>query len=203
MKKQPFHKYARENHKVPLVATLAEESRLRTQAWCKNGCNAFNSKDAKSQPLSFWTEQDILTYIKQNGLEIASVYGDIVYKDRFGNSYDNSLCRGCGKLSCSGVARTGCSFCAYGAGNEHYKYGKSRYELLAETYPQIYDYVLRGGQWVDNPFYEPAAPEYDEIDGWKNWNPKKIWQPSANGLGMKFVFDEVNAIYGKDYIKYK
>lgn len=58
-------------------------------------------------------------------------------------------------------------------------------------------------EWVDNPYYEPCAPEYDPVDGWKNWNPKKIWQPTANGLGMKFVFDEVNAIYGKDYIKYQ
>ena len=39
-------------------------------------------------------------------------------------------------------------------------------------------------------------------DGWKNWNPKKIWMPNENGLGLRFVFEEVNQIYGKDFIKY-
>ena len=203
MKKRPFHAYGKENHKVPLIATLAEESMMRTQSWLRNGCNAFESKDPKSQPLSFWLEQDILQYIKDNNITIADIYGDIIYKDKNGNAYDNTLCGHCGKLACSGVARTGCAFCGFGAGNEHKTLGKSRYELLAEKYPQIYDFVLRGGEWVDNPYYEPCAPEYDPVDGWKNWNPKKIWQPTANGLGMKFVFDEVNAIYGKDYIKYQ
>lgn len=203
MKKRPFHAYAKENHKVPMIATLAEESMLRTQSWLKNGCNAFESKDPKSQPLSFWLEQDILQYIKDNNITIADIYGDIIYKDKNGNCYDNTLCGHCGKLACSGVARTGCAFCGFGAGNEHKQLGKSRYELLAEKYPKIYDFVLRGGEWVDNPYYEPCAPKYDPVDGWLNWNPKKIWQPTANGLGMKFVFDEVNAIYGKDYIKYK
>ena len=203
MKKRPFHAYGKENHKVPMIATLAEESMMRTQSWVRNGCNAFESKDPKSQPLSFWLEQDILQYIKDNNITIADIYGDIIYKDKNGNAYDNTLCGHCGKLACSGVARTGCAFCGFGAGNEHKTLGKSRYELLAEKYPQIYDFVLRGGEWVENPYYEPCAPEYDPVDGWKNWNPKKIWQPTANGLGMKFVFDEVNAIYGKDYIKYQ
>jgi 3'-phosphoadenosine 5'-phosphosulfate sulfotransferase (PAPS reductase)/FAD synthetase len=203
MKKRPFHAYEKENHKVPMIATLAEESMMRTQSWLRNGCNAFESKDPKSQPLSFWLEQDILQYIKDNNITIADIYGDIIYKDKNGNAYDNTLCRHCGKLACSGVARTGCAFCGFGAGNEHKTLGKSRYELLAEKYPKIYDFVLRGGEWVENPYYEPCAPEYDPVDGWRNWNPKKIWQPTANGLGMKFVFDEVNAIYGKDYIKYQ
>lgn len=203
MKKRPFHAYEKENHKAPMIATLAEESMMRTQSWLRNGCNAFESKDPKSQPLSFWLEQDILQYIKDNNITIADIYGDVIYKHKNGNRYDSTLCGHCGKLACSGVARTGCAFCGFGAGNEHKTLGKSRYELLAEKYPQIYDFVLRGGEWVDNPYYEPCAPEYDPVDGWKNWNPKKIWQPTANGLGMKFVFDEVNAIYGKDYIKYQ
>ena len=72
---------------------------------------------------------------------------------------------------------------------------------LHEKHPQIYDYVMRGGQWVDNPYYDPTAPKIDPIDGWENWNPKQIWVPSKNGLGMKFVFDKVNEIY-PDYIRY-
>lgn len=141
MKKRPFHKYEKENHKAPMIATLAEESMMRTQSWLRNGCNAFESKDTKSQPLSFWLEQDILQYIKDNNITIADIYGDVIYKDKNGNRYDSTLCGHCGKLACSGVARTGCAFCGFGAGNEHKTLGKSRYELLAEKYPQIYDFV--------------------------------------------------------------
>ena len=43
-----------------------------------------NQKNPTSQPLSFWTEQDILHYIKLNNIEIASAYGDIVYTDKDG-----------------------------------------------------------------------------------------------------------------------
>lgn len=39
--------------------------------------------------------------------------------------------------------------------------------------------------------------------GWVNWNPKKIWVPSKEGLGMGKVFDLLNEIYGTDFIRYK
>ena len=60
---------------------------------------------------------------------------------------------------------------------------------------------MKGGQWVDNPRYDETAPAMDGL--WKNWNPKKIWVPSKQGLGFKEVFDELNQIYGKDFIRYE
>lgn len=199
MKKSPMSKYQHSTHRVPIVGTLTEESTLRTQAWLRTGCNSFDGK-VMSKPLSFWTEQDILQYIKENGLPIAEIYGDIVAEDMFGCQYADTLLP-CGKLRCTGASRTGCMYCAYGAGNEHKKLGKSRFELLKEKQPKVYDYIMRGGQWVDNPYYDPNAPEIDPVDGWKNWNPEKIWVPSKEGLGLKFVFDEVNKLY-PDYIRY-
>lgn len=92
-------------------------------------------------------------------------------------------------------------YCAFGVQNEHKRLGKSRYELLAVTHPKIYDYCMRGGEWRDNPYFDETAPTYDK-DGWKNWNPKKIWMPNEKGLGLRFVFEQVNQIYGKDFIKY-
>ena len=59
MKKEPFARYG----KKPIIATMAEESKLREQKWLENGCNAFDQKKPKSNPMSFWTEQDVLTYI--------------------------------------------------------------------------------------------------------------------------------------------
>ena len=149
-----------------------------------------------SQPMSFWTEQDVLTYIFENDIEIANVYGKIIALDHYGFPYVPM--KGCGAhLMCSGCQRTGCIFCGFGV---HLEKGKTRFQRLAETHPKQYEYCLGGGQYVDNPAYDPTAPEYD--GEWKNWNPKKIWAPSKEGLGMKHVFDECNQIYGKDFIRY-
>ena len=198
MKKQPMKAYQHKNNFAVIVGTTTEESMLRKQGWLKTGCNAYNNN--QSQPLSFWKEQDILRYIKENNLKIASIYGDIISVDDNGREYYNTLC-GVSKLKCSGCQRTGCMYCAFGVQNEHKRLGKSRYELLAVTHPKIYDYCMRGGEWRDNPYYDETAPTYDK-DGWKNWNPKKIWMPNEKGLGLRFVFEQVNQIYGKDFIKY-
>lgn len=55
----------RETGRKPITAQMASESRLRTQKWLQNGCNAFDSKNPISNPMSFWTEQDVLLYIKK------------------------------------------------------------------------------------------------------------------------------------------
>jgi len=197
MKKAPIKAYQSKNKVVPFIGTLAEESKLREQAWFKHGCNAFESKKPTSQPMSFWTEQDVLHYIRENGIEIASVYGDIVATDKNGFEYEPLPGIDC-QLKCSGCQRTGCIFCGFGA---HLDKGETRFQRLAKTHPKQYEYCMRGGQWSDNPAYDPTAPEYDGT--WKNWNPKKIWTPSKEGLGMKKVFDDCNQIYGKDFIRYE
>lgn len=165
------------------------------QAWLKHGCNAYESETPTSQPMSFWTEQDVLQYIVDNDLEICSVYGDIVSIDEDGMEYDASL--GCGELKCTRCPRTGCVFCGFGAHLDK----EPRFIRLRETHPRLYEYCIRGGQWAPNPAYVPDAPEYD--GDWKNWNPKEIWVPSKEGLGMGKVFDMINETYGKELIKYK
>ena len=199
MKKSPMKQYQHKNHLYPILGTLAEESRVRKQAWIRHGCNAFESADPTSQPLSFWTEQDILAYIVKYNLKIADVYGDIVSEvdgaeypavDMMGNV-------GC-NLKCTGCQRTGCIFCGFGF---HLEKGETRFQRLARTHPKQYEYSIGGGQWVDNPAYDPTAPEMD--GEWKNWNPKKIWVPSKKGLGMGKVFDLANEIYGKDFYRYE
>lgn len=191
MKKSPIRIYQRRMKRVPIIATLAEESRLRKQMWIRHGCNAFDGDKKSSQPMSFWLEQDVLSYIKQNNLPVCSVYGEIVGEnDNY--ALDDTGCR----LHCTGCQRTGCVFCMFGAHSRDDR----RFLELAEISPQQYDYCMRGGQWVDNPHYDPAAPEYD--GDWKNWNPKKIWVPSKNGLGMRFVIDEFNKLYPNNKIKY-
>ena len=62
---------------------MANESYLRLSTWFKFGCNAFNEASPQSRPMSFWTEDDVLEYIKLNDIPLASVYGEI-FKDEDG-----------------------------------------------------------------------------------------------------------------------
>ena len=197
MKKSPMGIYQRKTGRKPIIGTLAEESRMRTQAWIRHGCNAFEGHKQSSQPMSFWTEQDVLHYIKQEGLEICSVYGDILATDDTGMLYEPIPGVEC-NLKCTGCQRTGCVFCGFGV---HLEKGETRFQRLAKTHPKQYEYCMNGGQWVDNPAYDPTAPKMD--GDWLNWNPKKIWVPNKEGLGFRKVFDDCNQIYGKDFIRYE
>ena len=135
-------------------------------------------KSPISNPMSFWTEQDVLHYIKENNIPIASVYGKIVEIDEDGLEYENNLFGSTtGKLKTTGCERTGCIFCAFGC---HLEKGESRFERLKQTHPRQYEYCIGGG-------------EYDESGTWK---------PSKEGLGMGHVFDELNKIYGDGFIRY-
>lgn len=196
MKKSPMGKYQRKTKRYPYIGTMAEESRIRAQAWIRHGCNSFEGKKV-SQPLSLWTEQDVLRYIRMYHIDICSVYGDVMAVDENGFFYDPLPGVEC-KLKCTGCQRTGCVFCGFGA---HLEKGETRFQRLARTHPKQYEYCMNGGQWVDNPNYDPAAPKMD--GDWTNWNPKKIWVPSKEGLGMRKVFEDCNQIYGKDFIRYE
>ena len=135
MKKQPAKIYSKQTKSHPILGTLAEESNLRRQAWLRHGCNAFDSVNPTSQPLSFWTEQDILQYIVENKLEICSVYGNIVPTN------DQVSLEGKCDLKCTGCQRTGCVWCAFGAHHDK----ESRFIRLRETHPNLYNYCMRGG----------------------------------------------------------
>ena len=126
MKKKPAHKYHKETGKVPFIATMAVESRLRTQQYLKQGCNGFDNKIPTSNPIAFWTEQDILQYLKEFNVPFASVYGEIKQDEK-------------GKYYTTGCQRTGCMFCGFGC---HLEKSPNRFEKLKETHPKQYDYII-------------------------------------------------------------
>ena len=171
-KKKPALKYERESGRVPFIGTMATESRLRREKWLKFGCNAFDKERQTSQPLSFWTEQDVLRYILENGLTIADAYGHIV-KDYSKVAFlAGQLClsddglkpREDVPLKTTLCSRTGCAFCMFGITQD-----TKRFIRLKELEPQKYDYIMRGGK-------------FDE---------QGMWVPH-NGLGYKFVIDWLN-----------
>lgn len=79
----------------------------------------------------------------------------------------------------------------------HSEKGETRLQRLAKTHPRQYEYCIGGGQWADNSKYDPtASTEPDEL-GWRNWNPRKIWVPSKEGLGLGAVMRMANEIMGE------
>lgn len=135
IKKQPFAQYHKETKRKPIVATMAIESNLRTQSWLKSGCNSFDGKKPMSKPMSFWTEQDVLQYIKRYNIPYASVYGDIV-NDYTGEEGFHQNCL----LTTTGCKRTGCMFCMFGC---HLEKEPNRFQKMKETHPKQYEFMLK------------------------------------------------------------
>ena len=149
MKKAPSHNYERQTSRKPIIATMAEESRLRTQMWLRQGCNAFDSGKPSSKPMSFWTEQDVLLYIKLNNLPICSVYGEVVKDYESMGQLEGQISIGelLGAseleifeldkpiLKTTGCSRTGCMLCGFGC---HLEKSPNRFEQLKETHPKMY-----------------------------------------------------------------
>lgn len=128
MKKAPFKRFENETGRKPYIGTMAQESRLRLREYGQHGCNSFDTKHPKSTPMGFWTEQDVLRYLKQKELEYPSVYGDIREADLFGDV-----------LELTGCSRTGCMFCCFGIDQEGYP---NRFQRMRETHPKQYDYCM-------------------------------------------------------------
>lgn len=183
MKKGPMHIYERATKRHPITGTTAAESLMRTQSWIGRGCNSYSiqkGRAAKSNPLAPWLEQDILHYIKRNDIEICSVYGDLVYTDADGNELDTALDAD-QPLKCTGCQRTGCMFCPFGV---HLEKGPTRYQRMKTTHPRQYEFMLGGGEWTTE-------------------GGRQIWQANKCGLGFARVFNMINDIYGKDFIRYE
>ena len=180
MKKKPAKKYEKATGRRAIIGTMANESRLRKSNWVRFGCNGFNMKRPTSQPLSFWTDQDILHYYKEYNVPYCSVYGDIVIDEKVDgenilegqiNLIDYLGCHEEGdKLKTTGCDRTGCIFCMFGC---HLEKEPNRFQRLKETHPRQYEYCIGGGEY----------------------NEEGKWQPSKEGLGLAKVLDYIGVKY--------
>lgn len=125
MKKSPAKTYEKLTGNHPMIAVMAGESSKRTQDYLRFGCNAFESKRQMSRPMGFWTEQDVLQYLKEQQIPYASVYGDII---------DNN-----GTLETTGEKRTGCLFCMFGV---HLEKGENKFQRMQRTHPKLWNYCI-------------------------------------------------------------
>lgn len=114
LKEEPMHRFSKETGRVPIIGVMASESKRREVDYVKNGgCNYFDGKSPKSQPLSIWTEEDIWAYIDRFNLTIAEIYH-------------------------KGAQRTGCMGCGFGAQFAD----DTRFHVLHRNYPKCYDMVM-------------------------------------------------------------
>ena len=189
--------------------------------WLKNGCNAYDTKTPISQPLSFWTEQDILHYIKKYNVSYCSVYGDIVvdlnddapkgqmnFIDVLGNYEPED------RLKTTGRDRTGCVFCMFGC---HLEKNPNRFQKDKETHNRQYEFCIGGGEYITEgyamngsgewrsfvfehddgtPFTQKEIEEFiNEHNGNENFKFIRKWQPSKKGLGLGHVLDYISVKY--------
>ena len=140
MKKKPIKKFEKNSGLNPILGNMVEESVMRKTSWLRTGCNSFNSKRPISTPIAFWTEQDVLQYIKKYNLEYASVYGELVEDKN-------------GELHFTGCQRTGCVFCGFGC---HLEKEPNRFQRLAETHPKLYNYCINGGEYNEDGIWQPS-----------------------------------------------
>lgn len=148
MKHKPVAKYGKKTGRKAIIGTMACESNNREQSWRQNGCNAFEAKVPTSQPMAFWTEQDVLHYIKQFDVPYCPVYGDIQIKkpecsdviegqmnliDYLGDYEPEDI------LETTGCDRTGCMFCMFGC---HLEKEPNRFQRMKKTHPKQYAYCM-------------------------------------------------------------
>ena len=114
MKKQPFKIYEKENGSHPFIGVMASESMQRKIQYLQQGCNIYDNKNPSSRPISFWNENDVWDYIKENKVKYSKIY-DMGYK------------------------RTGCMFCMYGIQHDT---KPNRFQTMKKTHPQIYKYCI-------------------------------------------------------------
>ncbi len=114
MKKKPFGSYVKESGRYPMMGVRADEGEQRTQTYYMTGCNAFDTKEPRSNPLAFWLDDDINEYFKQKNIPWAKVY-DMGYK------------------------RTGCMFCMFGC---HLEGSPNRFQRMKETHPKQWKYCM-------------------------------------------------------------
>lgn len=151
MKKKPFKAYHKKTNRVPYIGITQDEGFQRQRQYEKTGCNVYEANAPKSQPLGFWTKQDVLRYKAENNVKICTVYGEMVYEN--------------GIYRTTGVERTGCMFCAFGC---HLEKCPNRFQQMQVSHPQLYDYCIKdldkGGLGMGKVLDYINVPYMNEVD---------------------------------------
>jgi len=128
LKKEPLKRYGKESGCKPFIGTMASDGFERKKMYKQHGC--IDIKRDYCYPLGFWTEQDILKYLKSNNIEYCDAYGDIIENN--------------GYFKTTKAKRTGCEGCCFGV---HLEKSPNRFERMAKEDPQRHNAILN--VWLD------------------------------------------------------
>jgi 3'-phosphoadenosine 5'-phosphosulfate sulfotransferase (PAPS reductase)/FAD synthetase len=163
MKETPMINYAKKKGYAVILATMAEESKSRMDGYCKRGhCNTFDELGL-STPFIFWTRNDMLRYIDENGVKISEAYGEIKQFET-------------GEYYTTKAQRTGCPICMFGMDREgkdgnpnrfqrmYYDDYKMWYKAVFEWgYKEVLDYFIENG-FVNYQYYPSEILEKMKIE---------------------------------------
>lgn len=158
LKKEPLDTYAKRTGRKPYTAMMVSEGGARARL---TQCNAFDAKHPKSNPMLFWTEDDVWEYINTFNVEICEVYYDrlvdaegktvatskdpvayaqhlqgLVPVARMGDIVRYVDKNGNRTHRVPAEKRTGCMFCMFGVEMEK---GANRFQRMAVTHPRHWD----------------------------------------------------------------
>ena len=114
MKKNPSKVYEKKTGRVGMTGVMACESNLRQTDYMASGCLGFESKRPIGRPMSFWLEEDVWEYLKENNLPYSPIYD-------------------------MGEKRTGCMFCMFGV---HMEEGTNRFQRMFKSHPKQWNYCI-------------------------------------------------------------
>ena len=140
MKEKPFNQYAKKTGRKPFVGITQDESFYRAHQYAKNGCNVYNGRMIKSQPLGPWTKQDVLRFAYEH-------MGEKIIPEK-GPAYKFSICPVYGEITkdaqgiyhLTGEQRTGCMFCGFGVTEEK---EPNRFQRMQTAYPKQYEFCMK------------------------------------------------------------
>lgn len=140
MKEKPFNQYVKKTGRQPFVGITQDESFRRAHQYAKTGCNVYNGRMIKSQPLGPWTKQDVLRFAYEH-------MGEKIIPEK-GPAYEFSICPVYGEITkdaqgiyhLTGEQRTGCMFCGFGVTEEK---EPNRFQRMQTAYPKQYEFCMK------------------------------------------------------------
>jgi 3'-phosphoadenosine 5'-phosphosulfate sulfotransferase (PAPS reductase)/FAD synthetase len=139
LKKHPLKQAQKKYDAVPIIGEMATEGRDREKRYLDYGCNAYDADEPISRPLGPWTQQGILSYIKENKVPYSAAYGDIVEDKN-------------GKLTTTKEKRTGCMMCILGC---HLEKCPNRFQRMKHNYPKMHNRFIGGGEFNKDGLWLP------------------------------------------------
>lgn len=113
LKKAPVRAFEKESGLYPMLGNMAGESSLRAADSRRYACNAYECKRPTSKPLTHWSHQDILEYIRITKIPYSPIYD-------------------------MGYDRTGCMFCLFGL----HMNNPNKIQVLKTTHPKHHNFII-------------------------------------------------------------